>query len=376
LRIAYAMPMRPLGQGQPSGDLHLGTGLAEFLHGRGHEVIPAARLSTRFIYWRPWRWPALLAEAGRSLDIARGADLWLTYHAYYKAPDLIGPWVSRKLNLPYVILQGAYATKHRKRLKSWPGFVLNRRSLNAADLVIANKHRDHENLGRLLPPERLAYVPAGIRCADFRFDAAARARLRREWNVGETPVVLAVAMFRADVKRISLIFLIESLGILARQGVPFTLVLAGDGPARAELETLAARLLPGHARFLGKVARERLFEVYSAADVFAFPGVNEALGLVYLEAQACGLPVVAFKGWGVAEAVAGNETGLLTPPGDQAAYAAAVARLLAAPEERRALGRAGRERVLTGFDLDKNLLRVEDLLLAVRERHAAGWAGS
>ena len=67
-------------------------------------------------------------------------DLWLTYHSYYKAPDLIGPAVSKKLHIPYVIFQGIYSTKVRKKWQTRPGYTLNTKALLSADLVMTNRH--------------------------------------------------------------------------------------------------------------------------------------------------------------------------------------------------------------------------------------------
>ena len=72
---------------------------------------------------------------------------------------------------------------------------------------------------------------------------------------------------------------------------------------RGRLEKEAAQALPGRVIFTGLIPREKLAGFYSAGDVFAFPGFNEALGMVYLEAQAAGLPVAAMADGGVPEVV-------------------------------------------------------------------------
>ncbi|WP_029894634.1 glycosyltransferase family 4 protein [Desulfohalovibrio reitneri] len=365
MRIAFYMPFKPLGHGRPSGDLHIGRTLRRWLLERGHEIIDASALRTRWITHRPWLWPAAALELARLPRLLRRTppDLWLTYHAYYKAPDVLGPHVSRKLGIPYAIYQAAYSTKRRKRAGTWAGFHLNRRALLAADLVAANKRRDFEQLGRIVPAERLALVRQGIHPGDFTRDPEAGKTLRAEWAAPDTAsVILAVAMFRSDVKTRGLEFLIRACGQLAGTGRDFRLVLAGDGPGRERLRQLAEREIPGRARFLGKVEGQHLRRVYSAADLYAFPGINEALGLAYLEAQAAGLPVVAFDGWGVPEAVASGETGLLTEPFDLDAFAATLARLLDEPETRLAMGIRGSERVSREFDLQANLARFEELL--------------
>ena len=141
LRICFYAPFKPLGHSNPSGDLVTATGIFDFLINQGHQVTEVSELRCRWIYWKPWLWLKLIRER-------RGAvkkfseipvDVWLTYHSYYKAPDLLGPAVSRKLNIPYIIFQGIYSTKRRRQWKAKAGFYLNRSALRAASHVLVNK---------------------------------------------------------------------------------------------------------------------------------------------------------------------------------------------------------------------------------------------
>ncbi|MBU2490093.1 MAG: glycosyltransferase family 4 protein, partial [Proteobacteria bacterium] len=192
--------------------------------------------------------------------------------------------------------------------------------------------------------------------------------LRGEWGAEGRPVVLSAAMFRDDVKTRGLEFLIRACGALSDAGLDFLLVLAGDGVMRGRLEALAKRVLPGRVRFLGRVGRERMAACYSAAEVFAFPGIRESLGMVYLEAQSCGLPVVAFDNGGIPEVVENNVTGFLTPPMETVAFATALARLILDPNRARSMGRAGAARVRAVHDSAQNYLTVERVLLETVEK--------
>jgi glycosyltransferase involved in cell wall biosynthesis len=96
------------------------------------------------------------------------------------------------------------------------------------------------------------------------------------------------------------------------------------------------------------VNRERLAEEYVNATVFCLPSVQEGFGIVFLEAMAAELPVVACRIAAVPEVVQDGVTGLLVPPRDPAALAGEIERLIADPELARRLGRDGRRRVL-GF---------------------------
>jgi glycosyltransferase involved in cell wall biosynthesis len=364
LDICFYAPFKPLGHPAPSGDQVIAAGLHAYLTRKGHRLTIISELRTRWIHWKPWLLPRVLRERRRILRRLRSHpyDLWLTYHSYYKGPDVLGPLAKKRGRLPYVIFQGVYSTKRRKQLKTRAGFHLNRNALVAADHVFTNKRVDHENLARILPPERLTYVAPGIYPEDFRFDPAARRDLRRQWQVGREPVILSAAMFRPDVKTRGLIWVIRACGHLKRLGRRFHLVIAGDGREKSRLEKLAAAHLSQRVRFVGRIPRSEMARFYSAGDLFVFPGINESLGMVFMEAQSCGLPVVAFANAGVPEVVQDRITGLLQPMGAGRPFVQAVDLLLADPGLRSEMGRAAARYVRRHHDLNQNYRRVESIL--------------
>ena len=132
----------------------------------------------------------------------------------------------------------------------------------------------------------------------------------------------------------------------------YRLVIAGDGNQRAELERLSARLgVSGKVRFAGWVSDPEV--LYAAADIAVLPFFwQEPFGLVGPEASARELPVVAFRTGGVDEWLVDGENGLAVPPRDVPAFAAAIDRLLADPDERLKFGRRGRELVRERFSDD------------------------
>ena len=366
--IGYYTPFKPLGFHLPSGDLTIATGLRDFLEGSGHRIIHPSRLRARWIFWKPWMWPVVVRDRLRALRMLRHASsgLWLTYHAYYKSPDLLGPWVCRRLAIPYVIFQGIYSTRRKKNIKTLPGYILNRRSLIRADHVFSNRKEDLLNLRRLIPNDRLTYIAPGIDPKQFTFDIAARHELRSSWKIPEnTPVVLSAAMFRPGVKTEGLIWTIKACAELYRQKRPVQLVIAGDGKERKTLQSLAESLLSENVRFVGKIPRDRMHRFYSAGDIFAFPGIRETLGMVYLEAQACGLPVVAFHNGGIPEVVLDKVTGFLTPLFDLRAFANAITRFLDDAALRNKMGVAAARHVRSAHDIHLNYHRVETVLQRV-----------
>ncbi len=124
-------------------------------------------------------------------------------------------------------------------------------------------------------------------------------------------------------------------------------VVAGDGPERAALENLGAALLSSRGLLLGRVPD--IGDVYAAADVLALPSHMEGFGLVYIEAAFHGVPSIGTNVGGVPDAIADGETGLLVPPGDPDALAAAIARVRDDPALRLRLGEAARTRAYAEF---------------------------
>lgn len=367
MRIAFYAPFKPLGHPRPSGDLAIGTGLYQFLDRRGYHLEKISRLRARWIYWKPWLWPQIVKDRNRALKRCHSmeANIWLTYHSYYKAPDLLGPQCTRRLDLPYVIFQGIFSTKRRKDWRTWAGFVLNRRALLCADHVFSNRKTDLLNLERVVPLQKLSYVVPGIVPAQFSFDAVRRQETRSEWGVDKEVVVLTAAMFRPGVKSESLAWVIRSCAALYHKNHPFRLVVAGEGKEGPRLRRLAEKWLPGRVRFLGKIAREKMVRFYNAGDLFVFPGIRESLGMVYLEAQSCGLPVVAFADGGVSEVVAEGESGYLVRPFDNRGFTDAIARLLSNSALRKKMGKAAGQYVRQNHDVEKNYRKVEEVLLGL-----------
>ena len=125
-------------------------------------------------------------------------------------------------------------------------------------------------------------------------------------------------------------------------------VIAGDGPDRAALQEQTGQLgLEANVTFAGR--QENMPAFYASLDVLASSSRQEGLPVALLEGMASGLPVAATRVGAVPEAVLDGETGLLVPPGDPLALAAALEKLIGAPELRTRFGRAGQQRIHEHF---------------------------
>jgi len=148
------------------------------------------------------------------------------------------------------------------------------------------------------------------------------------------------------------------------------LLLIGDGECKPALQALAAELdVDRRVRFAGHVDDIAVARAYAEADVFCLPSLDraEAFGLVLLEAMRASLPTVAsdVPGSGIGFVVRDRETGLLVPPNDPTALAAALTELAADAEQRRRYGVAGRQRWHDEFTLERSAERVLALYAAV-----------
>ncbi len=361
MNICFYAPFKPLNHPDPSGDQVIGAGLYNHFVMKGHQLWTVSRLRCRWIFWKPWRLPQVIRERKRAIRCVYRLrpDLWVTYHTYYKGPDIIGPTICRKTNLPYVIFQGIYATKRKRAPNTWPGYVLNTKALSAARHVFTNKQKDLMNLKRILPPNRLTYVAPGVFPKQFTSSDEARRSMRYTWNVGNDPVILSAAMFRSDVKTLGLSILIKACGALLQRGKRFYLVIAGDGKEKNRLLKLAQTHLPERTRFIGRLPRNEMVRFYSAGDLFAFPGIRESLGMVYLEAQSCGIPAIAFANEGTPQVIKHLETGLLVPAFDETSFTDAIETLLDHTDLRMKMGHAAKAYIRAHHDLNKNYQKIE-----------------
>ena len=140
------------------------------------------------------------------------------------------------------------------------------------------------------------------------------------------------------------------LQALAASGSGASLDVVGDGDGHAALESIARTLgVAARVRWLGAQSQEQLVPLYRAATAVVIPSEDEGLGLVAVEAQLCETPVIAFRSGGLPDVVSDGVTGLLTPPGDVGALAAAMDAVLARDDRGASLGRAGRDAALARF---------------------------
>lgn len=214
-----------------------------------------------------------------------------------------------------------------------------------------------------VPPERIVTIRSAIEPKDL-VPAQGRAAVRAALEASSDDVV--VLALGSLVQRKGLDILIEAVARLAARGIHPPVWIAGDGPEYSVLEKMCrTHGVEARVRFLGH--RDDAADLIVACDVFVQPARREGLGVAALEAMALRRPVVASRVGGLAEAVADGRTGLLVPPGDAAALADALERLVQDGALRAELGRNGPARIADGFLAEQMVAAYEEVYRKILE---------
>jgi glycosyltransferase involved in cell wall biosynthesis len=299
---------------------------------------------------------AINAAAAFVAECKKGATplAFVTYHNYYKSPDWIGPMVKRALGCRYMVIEGSYAPK--RQTGPW---ALNHKGsadgLRDADILFATTALDRQCLSHVTGPlTRLIDLPPFI-------DVKAYSPVR-PMSLQSMPHVLAAAMMRDARKRESFRRVANAIANLNPNR--YRLSIAGDGIERPLIEAYFSALKnSGHdIRFLGAVPGADMPAVLRQADILAWPGVGEAYGLIYLEAQASGAPVVAEAHKGVPDVVKDGISGRLTDSQTPAAFGQALKDMIENPLARARLAKSARAWVASERSIESTAARLSEAM--------------
>jgi phosphatidylinositol alpha-1,6-mannosyltransferase len=331
ITVLSSTPMNPI---EGSGTFVGVAGIARGLVALGHQVQmrPLGR-RTRFHTLDRW-----LYNVGVAFSPPRDADLVM-------GVDLDGFLWARRRMIPFVASLKGIIADELKNERGWVRVLLEtqarweRLNVQRADLVMVTSRYSAAVACREygVPADRIRVVPESIdlEAWDRRFARAPR-------RPRSAPVVLSVARMYPRKRLADLL----RAGVVLKSRIPDAEIrIVGRGPEWEALVRLHGDLGLGDAvQLLGDVSRERLAEEYANADVFCLPSVQEGFGIVFLEAMAARLPVVASRAAAIPEVVTDGVTGILTPPRDPAALAGAIESLLRDPARAGQLGAEGRRR--------------------------------
>jgi len=376
VKVAFYAPLKPPGHPVPSGDRALARLFVEALRMGGHTVEIESSFRSREGAGdraRQQRLTRLGERLARRLvrrlhgrPPGERPEVWFTYHLYYKAPDFFGPVVSERLGIPYVVAEASHAPKRATGpWAEWHARVAS--AIGIAARVLVMNSDDAPGLRPLIGRgERMVPFAPFIDTAPYQLPDG-RARRTPGGPIsdspgGSPPALLAVGMMRPGRK-------VECYRLLARVlggmcDLDWRLQVVGGGESEAMVRAMFEPLRE-RTRFLGVLDRERLARVYSACDLFVWPALGEPLGVVFLEAQASGLPVVAGRTRGVVDLVRNGETGVLVPEGDVEGMRRALRTLIESPASRHRLAARARHHVLAHHDLPGAASRLDEVLTDV-----------
>lgn len=342
MRVAFYAPLKGPDHPVPSGDRQMARLLLAALRAGGHEVEIASSFRSFLSAPEPRLQAGLEAQAQAEVfriadrwdREANKPDLWFTYHAYYKAPDFLGPRLAEHFGLPYATAEASHAEKRRHG--PWARWhAANEAAIRAGAVHFCFTEADREGLEPLIgPAARILALPPFIDAAPFR----ATAPTAPGPAVRTDGVELAtMAMMRPGAKSRSYLFLAQALAGLP-PSARWRLTVIGDGPARQEVRAMFAGLPADRIVWRGELGPAEIAATLGRAEVFLWPGYDEAYGMSYLEAGAAGLAVLAMRSGGISSVVRHGTTGLLTREGDLGEYTAMLAMLIDNGGMRRRLG--------------------------------------
>lgn len=335
--LLTSTPLSPTeGSGTFVGIDGLARGLAQLGHGVAVRPLGAR---TGFHTLDRWLYNAGVALAPPAADVVVGVDLdgflWARRRSRPRFVVMLKGIIADELRNERGVVRALLTVQAR-----W-----ERRNTERADRVIVASRYSAAVAGEVygLPPEKLAVVPEPIDLAEWRRRFAAAER-----RADGRPTVLSVARMYPR-KRLE--DLLRAAAILRARIPGVRLRIVGGGSEAVRLRDLHRELGLGNTvQFLGEVSRAGLAVEYVSAHCFCLPTVQEGFGLVFAEAMAAGLPVVACRAAAVPELVEDRRTGLLVNPRSPDELARAMETLLMNEGLRREFGAAGAQRV-EAYDL-------------------------
>ncbi|MEM7214378.1 MAG: glycosyltransferase family 4 protein [Pseudomonadota bacterium] len=369
-KAAFFAPIKPPDHPIPSGDRLIARNLIKALTYSGHEV----ELVSRYICYSKRSGVEILAERKKGaleeverilleygkLECSELPDVWMTYHPYCKAPDWIGPIVSRELGIPYVTVEAAKTGQGGPDDEWSPWRTEAQAGIKAADLHLVFKPTDRVYLTDLLGDDtRLRDIPPFM---DTDIPTVEPMPLPAEWKP-QTPVLITTGMMRKGKKDKNFYMLAEILAGLTDNEWNF--IVVGGGPEEENIREAFSRIPAERMHWTGQVEHTQVLRWMKASDVFLWPGWKEPIGMVYLEAQLQGLPVIAYQSMGVPLVVEQGETGLLAPEDHSGVMRENARRLLADSELLGQMGKAAKKKVLEQHSIEAAAERLGELLSEV-----------
>lgn len=295
--------------------------------------------------WAKVQVPALLfASLSSTVRVARHCDI---IHAHWSLAGLAGILAGRLLGKPVVLMM------HGAEIYVLKNNPLLRFNLEHADHVLCNSSFTQRRVLEISTPAACDVISPGVDVERFRPDVDLAPFYEREPDIPrDCPLIFALGKF---IERKGFSHLIEAMALMDEEPAPF-LMLGGRGPLKERLQQQAHNAgVADRIKFLDYIPDDAIPSYYAAADVFVLPSVidergdTEGLGVVLLEALACGTPCVASNVGGIRDIIVDEENGFLAEPGNPHQLAEHICTLLHTPHVAADMGKRGRRSIEKSF---------------------------
>jgi len=297
----------------------------------------------------------------------------LHVHVWNPASGRYGFLAAQRLNIPYILTE--HDPFKLSPFKNW----IKKKLIKDARGIIAISEKNKEVLGKLYPSlkKRISTIHNGIDTTWFVSQLLSFSPLEKEkyreqaFEVEErspragtemtTPIVATIAELHP---RKGLIYLLKACDILAKKDLNFKCIIIGEGEQRKEIESyIKTHQLERYIKLLGR--RYEIPHLLAASDVFVLPSLNEAFGLVLLEAMMAGLPIIATNNGGIPEIIEDGKNGILVPPKDAQAIAENIEKILSSPELRKKMSEKNQEDVRKKFEVKDMVKKTEEVYRSI-----------
>lgn len=321
--------------------------------------------------WYRWGRPGRFKWLKKLIPICQNHQINLV-HCGLVLPDGLSGWLLQKtLGIPYVVYtHGKEILEHQKNPENQQ---LMRMAFDSAIRVVANSDYTAGLLKDFgVSADKIVRITPGIIPQQWTAEIPSQQveKLRQQHQINHRPVILTVGRLN---ERKGHDTVIQAMPAILSEVPDAIYLIVGDGLERENLQTLTQRMgLEKAVIFAGEVGDKDLPAYYQLATVFTMisrqpPGSHEVegFGIVYLEANACGLPVVAGHSGGVPDAVIDGETGFLVNPFKPKETATVIIKLLTNPQLSQQLAETGKKRALEEFSWEHSSQQLQQLIKTV-----------
>jgi glycosyltransferase involved in cell wall biosynthesis len=368
--MAFYAPLKSPLHPTPSGDRKIAQLFSKALSDAGFGVILASQLRSFDKSGDPIRQRRLISLAKREAAriLRRWAQsntkpiAWFSYHLYYKAPDLIGPIICQQLNIPYIVSEASWANKRA----NGPWASYNRqldKALQIASKVICINPIDRVALDSYYQNREHSPIVSINAFIDKNLIKShkSRADIAKLYQFkNQLPWIVCIAMMREGDKHRSFEQLSE---VIHKTESSHQLLIIGDGVMREQVSALFSE--HKHVSFAGALKILDIAALLPQFEILIWPAVNEALGMVFLEAQQAGLAIISADHGGVSSIVAHQKSGFVCPVNDTQVMADKLELLLQDRSFLKQMQKSAKKNIIENHSLANTSLQLEKIINSV-----------